>query len=50
MLEGLDEGEAERPEGDVVGDVFREVSVLVFELGSWCIVFGVGEEGTRCAH
>ncbi len=29
MLEGLDEGEAEGPEGDVVGDVFAEVSGLV---------------------
>ena len=32
MLEGLDEGEAERPEGDMVRYVFVEVSGLVFGL------------------
>ena len=34
MLERLDEGEAEGPEGDVVGDVLGEVWVLVFGLRS----------------
>lgn len=34
VLEGLDEGEAEGPEGDVVGDVFGEGSGLVFGFGS----------------
>ena len=34
MLERLDEGEAEGPEGDVVGDVFGEGSGLVIGLGS----------------
>ena len=34
MLEGLDEGEAEGPEGDVVWNVFAEVAGLVIGLGS----------------
>ena len=34
MLEGLDEGEAEGPEGDVVGDFCAEVPGLVIGLGS----------------
>ena len=34
VLEGLDEGEAEGPEGDVVGDVFAEGFGLVIGLGS----------------
>ena len=50
MLEGLNEGEAEGPEGDVVGDVFAEGFGLVIGLGSWWIVLVRERGGTRCAH